>query len=94
MSSTWAQNNEKPSSIKHEHTNDDEHSNLSNGSSTTSSSTTPIKQSSTNNQQTTMIDSMYSESATLKNLNITSGNNLQQEHGKIKLIHFINNFLN
>lgn len=80
MSSTWLQNNEKLSSIKNEHTNDDEQSNHSNSSTTTSS---PI-----NNQQqhhqTAMIDAMYSESATLKNLNMMSGNNLSQEHGRIE----------
>jgi hypothetical protein len=92
MSSIWTQKDEKKSLIKNEHSNDNEHSNLSNSSNTTSSSTTTP----TNNQQqqqTAIIDSIYSEPTTLKNLNIISSNNLQ-EHGKINLlIYFLNTLL-
>jgi hypothetical protein len=88
MSSTWTKNDERPL-IKNEHRNDDDHSNLSNSSNTTSSSTTThIIQSSSNNQQqqqqTSLMDSIYSEPTTLKNLNLISSNNLQ-EHGKNKI---------
>ncbi|CAF1195917.1 unnamed protein product [Rotaria sp. Silwood1] len=85
MSSPWTSNNGKSlitSMIKNEHTNDDEHSNLSNNSNTTSSSTTTtqINQSSTNNQQQISINEpIYSVPTTLKNLNIITSNNLQQE---------------
>jgi hypothetical protein len=90
MSSTWTKNNEK-SLIKNEHSNDDEHSNLSNSSNTTSSSTTTQIIQSNNQQQQQQIpinDSIYSESTTLKNLNLISSNNLQQEHGKKKFFEF------
>ncbi|CAF2770420.1 unnamed protein product [Rotaria sp. Silwood2] len=87
MSSTWTQNNGKSlvtTMIKNENTNDDEHSNLSNNSNTSSSSTTTttaqINQLSTNNQQQISINEpMYSAPTTLKNLNIITSNNLQQE---------------
>jgi membrane-bound lytic murein transglycosylase len=64
-SSTWTQNNDKSlikSIIKNERTDDDERSNLSSSTNTTSSS--PHIQSSSNNQ----IESIYSDSTTLKNL--------------------------
>jgi hypothetical protein len=66
MSSTWSKTNEK-SLIKNEQTNNDEHSNHSNSSNTTSSSNHHHQQ----QQQTT-----------LKNFNLFSANNLQQEHGE------------
>ncbi len=76
MSSNWAKSNET-SLIKNEHPNDDEHSNLSNSSNTTSSSSnTQIKRPS---QQTSMMDSLYSESTTMKNLNLMSSS---QDQGK------------
>jgi hypothetical protein len=80
MSSTWTKSNET-SLIKNEHPNDDEHSNLSNSSNTTSSSTnTQMKRPSINNQQqTSMMESLYSESTTMKNLNLISSS---QEQGK------------
>ncbi|CAF2131451.1 unnamed protein product [Rotaria magnacalcarata] len=86
MSSTWSQNNGTSliaSMIKNEHTNDDEHSNLSNNSNTTSSSTATTTQNnpllSNNQSHVSIIEPIYSESTTLKNFNLSSTNNLQQE---------------
>jgi hypothetical protein len=78
MSSTWTENDEKPSvitNIKNETTNDDENSSPST-SSKSSSSSTHIKQSlSDNQQQSSILDSIYGESTTLKNMN-----NLQEQY--------------
>ncbi|CAF0902292.1 unnamed protein product [Adineta steineri] len=75
MSTTWTKNHDKPlikSIIKNENPDDDgEHSHFSNSSDTTSSSN--------NGQQTSINDPIYSESTTLKNLNLVSLNSSQQE---------------
>lgn len=86
--SSWIQQNNGKSlitpMIKSEQKHDDEHSNHSNNSNTTSSSTTtitvPINQLPSNNQQQIpIVEPIYSDSVTLKNLNLVSSNSLQQE---------------
>ena len=97
MSLSWIQNDKKPT-IKNETTNDDENSNHSTSSNATSSSSNiQTNRLSSNNQQEqeqqqqgSILDSVYSESTVLKNINVASSNNLQQEqypstNGKINL---------
>ena len=78
MSSTWIQNNEEPlikSTIKNEKTDlEGEHSNQSNSSHATSSS--PLVD---DRQQTSAIDPVYTESTSMKNINIVSLDHSQSE---------------
>ena len=71
----WNKSNEQSKTIKHEQTHDEQHSELSNSSHSTSSSSTPSppRTAQVNHSQ---MDSVYSETATMRNLN------LLQEHGK------------
>lgn len=83
---TWNKSNEPSKTIKNEQIHDDHHSELSNSSHTTSSSSSssspphPSRTAQVNHSQpTSMMDSVYSEVATMRNLNLLAAN---QEHGK------------
>ena len=86
MSSTWTQNDEKlsvVSMIKNESPNDDEqhsnHSYTSNGIASLSVPTKAIQLPLNGQSQLSINESICPETAELKNLNIISSNNIQEE---------------